>query len=78
MPINWSKYKSTRLEVIIMASNKKFWESKTFWINVVAILTGIGLTLQDNLATGVPLTGIGIVNIILRSISKQAITWKFE
>ena len=52
---------------------KKFWESKTFWINALAIAGGITTGLSGELATGVSLTGAGLVNMVLRVISKHEI-----
>lgn len=56
---------------------KKFWLSKTFWVNVIALL---GLLLQSY--TGFVLDPekqvalLGVVNIFLRFTTKEPIVWE--
>ena len=55
---------------------KAFWKSKTLWTNVLAVVIGILVALQENLALGVPLTLIGVANIALRVVTTTAIKFK--
>jgi len=56
---------------------KKFWKSKTLWVNVLAIA---GLIIESY--TGHVLTPelqgmiLGGINIILRLVTKEVIVWK--
>lgn len=56
--------------------SKAFYLSKTFWTNIIAI---IGLVTADKLDFEISalLAGqiLGIINIVLRFITKQEITW---
>lgn len=54
-------------------------KSKTIWANLVAILAtwvmqtfGFELSAQDQIMI------LGVLNIILRAITKDAITWKYR
>jgi hypothetical protein len=55
---------------------KKFWLSKTFWANVIALAaiivqsyTGFVIEPEKQLAL------LGIVNVFLRFVTKEAIIW---
>lgn len=57
--------------------SKTIWQSKTFWVNVIA---GVGLLIQA--ATGKEIVSLAlqgqilaIVNVALRFITKQPVTW---
>lgn len=57
--------------------NKKFYTSKTLWVNalsIVAILvqtqTGFIISAESQVAI------LGIINLILRAITKQPVEWK--
>ena len=63
--------------------SKKLWESKTFWLNIVAILA---MVLNATLVTaeGVPIVDLSpelqgsilaLINLVLRVITKSEITW---
>lgn len=52
---------------------KKWYQSKTVWIGILTIAGGVITAIADELATGGVLTGIGILNIILRNITKAKI-----
>ena len=55
---------------------KKFWESKTFWVNVLA-LAGIVVQSQTGteLSPVIQGTFLTIVNVLLRLTTKEPITW---
>jgi uncharacterized membrane protein len=57
-----------------MAKAKKITSSKTFWVGVLTIITGILTTVAGELSTGAGLTFIGVVNIVLRFVTKQSVT----
>lgn len=57
---------------------KKWWKSKTLWVNVIAIagiiihdVAGFDILTPENQAAA-----LGIVNIILRSVTKGPVAWK--
>ena len=61
----------------MLRQNKKWWMSRTFWANVVAIICLIvrgqyGYTLSPE-EEGIIFF---LLNLILRKITKQPITWK--
>lgn len=56
--------------------NKKFWLSKTFWVNVLAIValiiqtyTGFAIDPEKQIVI------LGVVNTLLRFITKSPIGW---
>ena len=60
-----------------MPDSTKIWESKTFWVNAIA-----GIAMLAQAVTGkevLPLAAQGsilaVVNVILRFVTKQAVTW---
>ncbi len=56
---------------------KPFWTSKTLWVNLIAI---IAMIVQDKTGFVIPpeeqLTILGMINLILRAITKETLTWK--
>lgn len=54
-------------------TNKKFWESKTFWANVFVIAGGVITAIAGELQTGGTITAIGVLNIVLRILTKNPI-----
>lgn len=52
---------------------KKFYHSRTFWISVLEIVAGISTALAGELTLGVTLTGAGIVQLILRVITRSSL-----
>lgn len=56
--------------------NKKFWQSKTFWVNVLAI---VGLIAQDQFgykfSAETQVAVLAIINTGLRIITKEEIIW---
>ncbi len=52
---------------------KDWWKSRMIWINVLVTVSGIATALADHLTAGGALTGIGVVNIVLRVLTKQPV-----
>lgn len=59
-----------------MNDSKKFWQSKTFWVNV---LSAIGIVIQTQTGFVVdPATqaiGLTVINTVLRTVTKESISW---
>jgi len=55
---------------------KKFWLSKTFWVNTVSLLTLLA-QLQLGFVVGVEYQAIALtlVNLALRKITRQPVIW---
>lgn len=57
--------------------NKNWYESKTMWFSIVIGLIGILESVQQSLSesgeTGIIITGIAVVNMILRSVTNKGI-----
>ena len=56
---------------------KKFYLSKTFWINIIAIAailaqTQIGFVIEPQSQAAI----LAVINLGLRAITKQPISWK--
>lgn len=53
---------------------KKFWKSKTFWVNLIA-LVALALQIEYGFIASIELQAIalGIVNLILRTITKEGL-----
>lgn len=56
-----------------MSEAKKWYKSRTLWVNGLLVVAGVAAAIADNLATGGTLTAIGIINIILRIVTKTAV-----
>lgn len=60
----------------LATGKKKFWQSKTFWANLLAIS---GLVAQDQfgfaLSAETQVSILAAVNVALRLITKEEITW---
>ena len=55
---------------------KKWFESKTIWVNFIAIIGDIVLHVTGNpLPAGVDVLALGIINAILRAVTKDPIVW---
>jgi hypothetical protein len=57
----------------LFQQEKEFWKSKTFWVNVLIVLGGSATMIAGELETGGTLTTIGVINIILRVMTKAGI-----
>ena len=57
-------------------SGKKFWESKTFWVNILAI---VGIVSSGLFGFEIPaewsVSILGVVNLVLRLATKEEIVW---
>ena len=53
---------------------KPFWKSKTLWANVLLVVAGVATGAADALGSGSSLTILGLVNIVLRVITKQGLS----
>lgn len=58
-----------------MAKNqtKKWWKSKTLWVNTLVFIGGLATALAGELEAGGTLTIIGVFNVILRLVTKTKI-----
>ena len=55
---------------------KSIWVSKTFWVNVLAVVGDIILNMTGHaLPAGWDITALGIINLILRTVTKQPVSW---
>ena len=59
-----------------MASEKPFWQSKTFWVNILAAGGLIVNAQMDGYDLGPEAQAaiIGFINVVLRFVSKDTIT----
>jgi len=55
--------------------NKEWYKSKTFWANTLAIIGGVATALSGEITTGTTLTAAGVINIVLRVITKTRINF---
>ncbi len=57
-------------------SGKKFWLSKTFWVNVLVAL-GILVQIKTGFIVGPEYQALGLtlVNLVLRKITRQPVVW---
>lgn len=56
---------------------KKWWQSKTIWVNVLTTIGTVGATLVDALpaAWGAKIVAVlGLVNVVLRAITSEPVT----
>jgi len=57
-------------------SGKKFWQSKTFWVN---ILSAIGIAIQSKTGfvvdPAVQAIGLTVINGALRAVTKEPVSW---
>ncbi len=53
--------------------SKKWYQSKTIWLNILAVLGGLITAVQADLAAGTTISLAGLVNIILRKVTKTAL-----
>ena len=54
---------------------KKWYSSRTFWANILSIVGGVAFAISGELSAGGILTTAGVVNIVLRVVSKHEITF---
>ena len=49
---------------------KSLFSSKTFWLAVIPVVIGVLNWVEGNLVAGIPLTGYGLLAIIVRLITE--------
>jgi len=55
---------------------KKFWLSKTFWVNVLAILALVAQSqFGFEISAETQVSILAAVNVVLRLVTKEPITW---
>lgn len=59
-----------------MAQNKPFWKSKTLKVNALLIVGGVATYLSGQIEAGATITFSGVLNTILRVITKEGIKFK--
>lgn len=58
-----------------ITGGKKFWMSKTFWVNVLVIAGGVAATITGyEVDPGLLAMGLGSINIGLRAITGESLT----
>ena len=55
--------------------SKSWYQSKTLWHNIIAIMTAVGAVVQGSIGwkDALPTTGLAVFNFILRIVTKQPI-----
>ena len=54
---------------------KAWYESKTVWANILLIVAGVAGGFAGLLSSGIPITAIAVMNLVLRVISKSELKW---
>lgn len=52
---------------------KPFWKSKTLWFSVLTVIAGVSTWAAGQVEAGLPLTLIGLMNAVLRAVTKTQI-----
>ena len=52
---------------------KEWYKSKTMWVSLLTVLAGVATGVAGQLEAGVSITMLGVVNMFLRAITKEAI-----
>ena len=55
---------------------KPFWKSKTFWIGLMQVVIGVLTYIQGQLEAGSAITLFGILQVVIRFMTKQPIKMK--
>lgn len=53
------------------SKKKKWYLSKTVWVNVLAIIIALGVELREHDVAAI----LGVINILLRIITKEELSW---
>ena len=61
------KYKMVKQET------KQWYQSKSLWVGVLTTMAGVATSVAASVTAGVPLTIVGLINIILRIVTKSEI-----
>ena len=59
-----------------LVKSKKWYKSKTIWFNVFLAIVGIVMEVTGKMENGQTLSFFAVINIILRVVTKTAVTWK--
>jgi hypothetical protein len=54
-------------------TTKPFWKSKTLWVNLLIIASGVAAWASGQVDAGLPITLAGVLNTILRVMTKEGI-----
>jgi hypothetical protein len=54
---------------------KPFWQSKTFWVNLIGVGAAVSGVVPEPETV---IAALGLVNLVLRAVTKQPITWKLR
>ena len=64
------------MENTVMVINKKWYTSKTIWVNGIALAAAVITSVTGHaISSEIQLAILGAINIGLRSITKENITW---
>ena len=55
---------------------KEWYKSRTVWIALLQVISGLALLVADQLAAGVVLSVSGMVHLLLRAVTESKIVWK--
>ena len=55
---------------MVKQEQKEWYQSKTLWIGALTVMAGIATAVAADVAAGVPLTIVGLLNIIIRVTTK--------
>lgn len=64
------------VDVKIVTEKKPFWKSKTFKVGALAVIAGVITMLTGSLEAGIPITGMSVLMMFMRSISSTAVTFQ--
>lgn len=60
---------------MVTQEQKQWWKSKTLWLNIGTIVVGVTTWAMGQAELGAPITLVGVMNAVLRVISKSEITF---
>jgi len=55
------------------ANDKDWWNSKTVWVNIIQVILGLSLLFLQQYEAGAVFTASGVINTILRFLTKEGI-----
>ena len=53
---------------------KKWWQSKTLWVNLAAAVTDTVVSVVSDYGTGGVVTGLSVFNMVIRTFTKSSLT----
>ena len=60
-----------------MVQEKNIFKSKTFWLSMATLALGVVEGIKGQLDSGATLSILGVLQLILRVVTKEAVKWKF-